>query len=638
MPKGERVRNLKNILILLILLFTISMVISSQTSETSEKNSKIPQTIDELKIKLENLLQKHKFPGVGVALVSKDSIIWIGSIGVANVKVGIPVTEDTHFRVGSITKTFIGLGFLKLVEENKIDLNTSVRELAPEIEIINPWEDTHPVRIVHLLEHTAGFDDIHLNSLYNREDPDMPLKQALEVKKKLRKVRWQPGTRHAYSSVGYTVAGYILEKITGKPYEDYLKEAILEPIGMATSTFRLTDESKRLLSEGYGNNCEPFPYIVGYDRPSSSLNSSIKEMALFVQFLLSKGKAGGQQILSEASIDQLGIHTTTIASKSGLKDGYSFGVGSRFEDGFKWLGHSGGGPGFIAKYSYLKENGFGYVVLANKFSVSKFREITSLVQSYLIRDANPPFPKLPVQVSSHQFEKYIGYYELRSSRQKLVEFLDVLIGGTKISFKNGTLYQQDFMNRKIALIPVSSNMFRKSDEPDASRIFIKTPEGKMVFATLGSYYEKTASWRLFIYRTLVFGALIILISAVIYAFFWVPIHLFKKMMKKENRTKYLRMRVIPLLAVLSLVFGIIVVSNQLYVNIGFMTIQNIIFFISTLLFAALSILSLVFSIISFKKPVKMIARIYAGVLSLSCFGLTLYLTYWGIIGLRIWAY
>jgi len=626
------------LLILLIMFFTFSTICYSQANTDSKSNSKIPHTIGELNTRIDSLLKAYKIPGVGIALVSKDSIIWMGSIGLANVETGEPITENTHFRVGSCTKSFLGLGFLKLIEEGKIDINTPVKEIVPEIEIKNPWQNTHPVRIVHLLEHTAGFDDSHINSLYNEEDPEMPLKQALDIKANLRKVRWKPGTRYAYSSPGYTLAGYILEKITGKRYEDYLKEVILGPIGMKTSTFRLTDEIKQLLSVGYGNNYESIPYFDGYDRPASSLNSSTKEMALFVQFLLNKGKVGEKQIISEALIDRLGIHTTTIASKAGLKDGYSFGVGARFQDGFKWLGHSGGGPGFIAKYSYLKESGHGYVVLANKFSISEFGEISRIVQHYLIRDINPPSPKPSVHVSRSQLKDYSGYYEFRSPRQQLLEFLDILLSGTTLSFVSDTLYQQDFMCSKETLVPVTQNMFRRSNEPEASRIFTITPEGKMVLATVGSYYEKTGIWKPFVCRASVFGSLIIMASAIVYMFFWVPIHLYKKLKQKENRSKYLRIRVIPLLAILSLVFGILVVMNQSLVKVGQMTHNNIIFFISTLLFAGLSILGLVFSIISFKKPVKMIARIYAVVLSLACLGMTLYLSYWGIIGLRIWAY
>ena len=194
------------------------------------------------------------------------------------------------------------------------------------------------------------------------------------------------------------------------------------------------------------------------------------------------------------------------------------------------------------------------------------------------------------------------------------------------------------MSTKEALIPVSPNKFRRSNEPEASRIFTTTPEGKKVFATLGSYYEKTGSWRPIVSRTLVFSALIVMLSTIIYAFFWFPLHLYKIIRKKDNRSKYLRMRVVPLLAILSLVFGIFIVANQSVIQLSQMSINNIIFFVSTLLFAGFSVLSLFVSIISFKKPVKMIARIYALILTFSCFGMTVYLIHWGIIGLRLWVY
>jgi CubicO group peptidase (beta-lactamase class C family) len=624
-------------LIILIIFLTFSTICDSQIHAASVDKSGIPQTINELKIKVDSLLQKYKIPGIGIALVSKDSILWTGVSGVVNVETSEPVTVNTLFRVGSCTKSFLGLGFLKLVEEGKINLNTPVSKIAPEIEINNPWKETDPVRIVHLIEHTAGFDDIHANSLNNQENPAMPLKQALDLKASARIVRWKPGTRYSYSSPGYTLAGYILEKVTGKKFEDYIKEAILETIGMKTSIFRLTDENKHLLSAGYINDYEPIPFFEGYDRPSSSLIASTREMALFVQFLLNSGKASENQIISEVFFDKIGKPTTTVASRAGLKNGYSFGIGVRFQGGFKWYGHSGGGPGCIAKYSYLKEAGLGYAIMANKFSVAEFGKISKLIQDYLIRNISAP-PQSFVNVSADQLKKYVGYYEARSPRQQLTEFVDILAGGTTISFENDTLYQQDFLASKKALIPVSLNMFRSPGEPEASSIFTVTPESGAVFATIRYYYEKTGAWKPVVYRILVFGALIIMFSAVIYAFSWVPIHLYKKLMKKEKHFSYLRMRVIPLLTVLSLVFGIIVVSNQSLVTIGQMTPSNIIFFISTLLFAGLSILSLVISFISFKKPVGKITSIYAVILSLSCFGMTLYLGYWGIIGLRIWAY
>ncbi len=622
---------------LLIMSLAVLTTFSIPVSEASVDSTKTPYTTVELKAKIDSLLKEYKIPGSGFALVSKDSILWIECFGYANVETGEPVTENTLFCVASCTKSFLGLGFLKLIEAGKIDITTPVSDIAPEIEINNRWQDTHPIRVVHLLEHTAGFDDIHPSWLINKDDPEMPLRQAVEIKAKILKARWQPGTRRAYSSPGYTLAGYVLEKITGRQYEDYLKDNILEPIGMKNSSFRLTKECKQLLAQGYDDNYQPIPYIIGYDRPASSLNSSTKDMALFMQFLLNKGKIGEQQILSEESIDRLGIHTTTVAAKAGLTEGYGFGVGSSFKYGFKWYTHSGGGPGYIAKYAYLKDQGLGFVALGNYFNPYKFEEICDVIQEYLIRDIDPP-QKPSIKLSTDQLEKYIGYYEYLSPRQDLLQFINTLMSGISISVENDTLYTKEFLEGKKALIPVSPNTFRRSESPEAGRVFTTTSEGVMVYATKGSYYEKTGIWKIYIYRTLVFGMLIIMISGILYAVFWIPVHLYKKLRRKENRSKYLRMRVIPLLAMISLIIGFYAVGNQSMTYVGTMTMQNIVFFISTLLFAGLSVLSVIYSLISFKKPVKKTARIYALVLSLSCTGITVYFSYWGIIGLRLWAY
>jgi len=616
-------------------LFLICTSVSSQATDNVKTGLSISQSIEKLRANFDSLMKERSIPGGAFAIVSKDSI-WIGTYGFANLKTGEPVTENTHFRIGSCTKSFLGLGFLKLIQEDKIDLNTPVRDIAPEIEIRNPWQDTHPVRVVHLLEHTAGFDDSHLNWFYF-EGPVISLKRALEIKADLRRVRWQPGTRVSYSSPGYTLAGYVMQKVCGQKYEDYIKQTVLDPIGMRTSTIGRANESKQLLSLGYGKNNKPLPYWYDYDEPAGAMNSSVKEMALFVQFLLNRGRVGEKQILSSELLDRAGKPTTTLAAKAGLKAGYSFGVTTRLVHGLKGYGHGGLVPGFYAEYAYNHDCGLGWVVLLNQFGRIIYDDIIDEVESFSVCEVDTTsFPS--TQVPEKQLRAYCGYYEPRSPRMKLFAFMEILFAGTKILFENDMLYQKDFMGDKKPLIPVSENLFRKPDEPEASRVFTRTPDGRMVYATRGSYYEKTAGWKSLVYPNLFLGAMIIMLSSVAYAVFWIPLHLFKRRRKVDVRSKYLRMRTVPLLAVLSLLLGIMIVADQTLLEFGQMTVRNVVFFISTLIFAGLSVLSLFTSYRSFFRPVKNTARIYAVILSLTCFGMTIFLGYWGIICLRLWAY
>ena len=141
-------------------------------------------------------------------------------------------------------------------------------------------------------------------------------------------------------------------------------------------------------------------------------------------------------------------------------------------------------------------------------------------------------------------------------------------------------------------------------------------------------------------RILVFGALIIMMSAIVYSLFWVPVYLYKLLRRKKSRPTYVRMRVVPLFAVLSLVLGMVIfmVSGPSMLEIGQKTPANVVLFLSTLVFAGLSVLSLFTSFRSFFKPVKKLDRIYTVILSSACFGMAVYLAYWGIIGLRLWVY
>jgi len=609
----------------------------SQSGEGSAERTSAVQALEDLKTDLDSIMKEISTPGAAVAIVSADSIVWIGTFGLANIETGEPVTEKTHFCIGSCTKSFVGLGFLKLLDEGRIDLNMPVKDIAPEIEIDNPWEDTHPVRIIHLLEHTAGFDDSHPNWFYF-EGPIMSLRRALEEKAHLRKVRWQPGTRFSYSSAGFVLAGYILEKATGQRYEDYLKETILEPIGMTTSRIGSCEECRRLLAVGYDRHMKSFPAWYDYDEPAGSMNSSIREMALFIRFLLNRGAAGNVQIISNDRFNMIGKATSTLAAEAGLESGYSFGIGTSYRAGAKWFSHGGAVPGFLAGYALCLDNGIGYVVMQNSFDLSFYDDVFTRVRNYansLVDSVTPP-PSPPVSASV--LETYCGYYEPRNPRLQLMAFIEIMTGGVTISLENDTLYTKGFMADKSPLIPVSQNLFRRPSHPEASIALAKTADGQMAYTSEELYFERTPVWKIYLYRVLVFGAVIIMLSSIVYSLFWVPVHIYKKLKHKENRSKYVRMRLVPLLAVLSLILGAVKMGDQTILEFGMMTVINVIFFVSTLIFAGLSTLSLFTAYRSFFKPVRMTARLYAVLLSLSCFGMTVYLGYWGVIGLRLWAY
>ena len=133
-----------------------------------------PKTVDEFRSAVERVLNDTGVPGAGIALVRSNGIEWAGGVGFADRDAKTPVTADTHFRAGSISKTFIAIALVQMYLDDDIDLDAPVLEIASELDIDNAWEHTDPVRVIHLLQHTAGFDDMHFNEMYNVSDaPDV---------------------------------------------------------------------------------------------------------------------------------------------------------------------------------------------------------------------------------------------------------------------------------------------------------------------------------------------------------------------------------------------------------------------------------------------------------------------------------
>ena len=178
-------------------------------------------------------------------------MLFEGGLGLADVAAKRPVTAHTLFRIGSVTKTFITAGLMQLIEQGKLHLNDEVHKITPEIPIDNPWEATDPVRVVHLLEHTAGFDDMGLNHMYNNTATNLRGPAVLAIFRKELRCRWRPGERTRYTNPGYQVAGYLLEKFSGQPYEQYLTEHLLRPLAMPDATPALRISTGPGMSRGY---------------------------------------------------------------------------------------------------------------------------------------------------------------------------------------------------------------------------------------------------------------------------------------------------------------------------------------------------------------------------------------------------
>lgn len=488
------------------------------------------------------------------------------------------------------------------------------------------------------MEHSSGFEDSRPNWFYFNK-PLLSIREALEKKKYLLKARWEPGTRFSYSSPGYTLAGYILEKVAGQSFNDFIKEKIFIPVGMKTVSYGNAAKDNEQLATGYDKLLREYPIWYDLDEPAGAINASIRDMANFLILILNEGRIENTAIIPQDLFNRIGKPVSTLASLSGISSGYSYGVGVTYKYGLKWLGHSGAVPGFLSAYYYCPEKGIGFAILQNQFDMTFDEEVFSEVWRYMKEMLESKTDAQDDIQPSGDHKEFEGYYEPRNPRVRIGQFIEIITGGIHVVSKNDTLFTKGFMEVGIPLYSVSGNLFRRAGNPEATAVFATDEDGDMIFTSARKYYQRVSPWKPILSRVVFFGGWIFILSMIPYLLTGGIILIVRGIRHKDCRVYWLNIKLLPLLALLSLIGGMIpfMISQPTILEIGQMSLSNIFLFITTLLFLVFSVIGVYLYFKYWRKPVRIITRIYFASVLLSCIGMSFYMSFWGIIGIRLWA-
>ncbi len=608
--------------------------------DKKDETPKPAQTIAELQQQLEKILKDTHTPGMSVAIVHREGPEWIAGLGKADVAVDRATSPETLFRIGSTSKAFAALSILKLANEGKLSLEDPVHKLAPEVWFQNRWEASDPVRVVDLLEHTTGWDDMHFRE-YAKDAPGMGLREALDYDHHSRSSRWRPGTRMAYCNSGPAVAAYIVEKISGQRFEDYVAQNFFGPIGMQTATYFQT-ASPPLTTLYHPDGKTPYPYWNILLRPAGSINASAKDMAAYVQFYLNRGTVNGTQVMPASSIDRMEIPTRTWAAKEGLKTGYGMSNYWSIHEGFVYHGHNGGVEGGLTEMAYLPDSGAGYFYSINAGNGDAFEKIGKAIRAYVTRDLQkpplPPVAPLPANASA-----YAGWYQLDSPRVEMTHFLDRLLGLVLVRFHDGKLLASTLGERNQVFVPVTGAQFRyipKKELPDpAATLELLTPNARGQFIQFGggmATIRRIPGWLAIAEIVLTAWFVLAVVSVLLYAPFW----LLGGLSKKRRRPVERWMRLWPLIAVLSLLAFVaifILCSNDLIPRMGNLTVWSAAFFLATVAYGVASLAGAIAVWHAPRAEVRRWVRRFSTAVILALLIAAAYLAYWGVIGLRTWA-
>ena len=514
-----------------VLVFLLSIFNGSKCLAQEVVDDNKPQTLNELETSIQKLLKETKTPGAGVALVSGDETIWLEGIGKADIENNIDVNENTMFRLGSISKMYVALAILKLQEEGRLSLKDKIRDLIPEIKFNNPWEDTNPIRIENLLEHTAGWDYWHFAELGSNDPKPKTLKEALDYYPKSRTSKFIPGTRIRYSNVGTSVAAYIVEKVSGMTFEDYIDQYFFNPMGMENMTFLQTEQYKKTGAKLYENG-KKLNYLHGLYRPSLALNGSPKDMVKMIQFFINRGKINNNQLISDSSLQRMErSESMPILSKLELYRRYGLSNSGSYYHGFLYYGHSGSVPGGNADFAYLPEYNMGYALMINGGDEDTVNKIAGLIKYYQTKDLK----QKPVVVDSKKYKITIdptGYYTIINPKIELIGFIERIKNVRKAWIKSDTIYIKRLLDGDSTekYIPAGNNEFRSVETKQIALVLINDPlEGY----TIGVNLKKISPLWAYFLVSLFIAFPIILISTVIFGILWILVYLFGK---NKNKT------------------------------------------------------------------------------------------------------
>jgi CubicO group peptidase (beta-lactamase class C family) len=328
-------------------------------------------------------------PGIAIAIVKDGKVVLAKGYGVRKLGDATPVDENTLFGIGSNTKAFTSAALASLVDAGKISWDDKVYERLKGFQMYDPYV-SHEMTIRDLLTHRSGMGlgegDLLFwpHTTYTRDD----IIYRLRFMKPASSFR----SRFAYDNLMYIVAGQIIPAVTGKPWEEYIRDKILLPLGMNTSNlstnaFKPGDNYASPHSKVDGK-LQVVPFMdLDNAAPAGAINSSVAEMSKWVMLQLNHGKFPGsdQRLFSEAQSREMWTAQTLLAVGEGGDSplaalrpkfaAYALGWGVQDYHGRKLVGHSGGVSGFVTRVMLVPEENLGILVFTNAESGAAFESI-----------------------------------------------------------------------------------------------------------------------------------------------------------------------------------------------------------------------------------------------------------------------
>lgn len=374
-----------------------------------------------LQAECERLAEEHRVAGVALALTYHDET-FTHEYGVTNIDHPLPITRETVFQIGSISKTFTGLLGMMLVEEGLVTLDTPIIEYMPDFKV-QDTEATGRVTLRDLLKHRAGWTGDWFPRISHGDDALAHYVSTMADNPQLTPV----GETFAYNNAGFGVAGRLYEVVTGRSYFDLMREKIFEPLGMANATYHPWQVMHRRFAVGHDAskpNAIPL-WSIGLSSASlGGLITTAEDLLIYARFWLENGiTSKGERLLSEDGLKAM----FDLAPVGGVPEQLGLSWFGHHLYGVPLYWHGGQTAGQTARLVMMPERDFSLAILTNSNQGS---ELTQHLTHWFLTNVVglTRQPAIATEKAPDSLDEYVGEYEAVLSRVRVERDGDALVG------------------------------------------------------------------------------------------------------------------------------------------------------------------------------------------------------------------
>jgi D-alanyl-D-alanine carboxypeptidase len=335
----------------------------------------LPATAGDIDQRLRALMAAHDTVGLAVVVVEDNAIVHQASLGWKDREAGVPLDGDDLFRIASISKSFAAASVLQLAAQGRLSLDDDVGGLLG-FPVRNPAFPDRPITVRMLLSHTSSITDAQeyfsLDIINPATSPDWRGSYADR----------EPGARYEYANLGYNMLGAIVERVSGQRYDRYVREHLLEPLGLRAGYVVDELDAGRLAriyrwdeAQGLVRNDQAYAplgerlqdYRIGYDAPRLSPTGGLKisapDLATWMRVLMNGGEWNGVRVLSPDAVALM--QAETVPTDDGAHYGFAIRTDRELVPGERMVGHTGSAYGLYSSMFFEPEKKFGFVVITN---------------------------------------------------------------------------------------------------------------------------------------------------------------------------------------------------------------------------------------------------------------------------------